>query len=277
MIGEGQSHLDQDIKAMYFSPTGTTEKTVKAIAVNLAGAKGFTACDFTLPEGGKDPAIFKEGDLVVVGVPVYAGRIPNVLLPYLDTMAGNGASAIAVVVYGNRDYDDALIELKDTLIEHDFRVIAGGAFIGEHSFSTILGANRPDKKDLQTAKDFAARIADKLKNGWELGELNVKGKRPYRKYYMPKTAEGQDNKAFRQVTPLTSEDCTDCKTCAEVCPMGSIDYDEVKKLNSICIKCCACIKRCPVGAKYFDDPDYLFHKNRLEAAFTERREPELFL
>lgn len=269
--------MQLNIHAMYFSPTGTTEKTTSTIAASLAGEEGFSALDFTRPEGRKNPAVFKEGDLVVAGVPVYAGRIPNVLLSYLDTLAGNGALAVAVVVYGNRDYDDALIELKDILTEHGFKVIAGGAFIGEHSFSTTLGANRPDEKDIKIARDFAAGIADKLEKSRDYSELVVKGKRPYRKYYMPKTAAGEDNKAFRTVTPMTSEDCTDCKTCAEICPIGSIDYEDIRKYNGICIKCCACIKRCPVGAKYFDDPDYLFHKNRLEAAFTARREPELFL
>jgi len=265
------------INAMYFSPTGTTEKVVSAIAGKLAGQKDFTAFDFTLPANRKEPAKFTKQDLVVAGIPVYAGRVPNVLLPYLNTLEGNGALAAAVVLYGNRNYDDALIELKDILTGRGFKVIAAGAFIGEHAFSTVLGAGRPDREDLQTAVSFAGEINSKLEAGKDFGDLTVKGSKPYNKYYVPKTENGEDNKEFRKVTPKTSEDCTDCKTCAEVCPLGSIDYENVKLLTGICIKCCACVKKCPVNAKYFDDPGYLFHKTQLETTYTERREPELFI
>ena len=86
----------------------------------------------------KRAGIFFRKDIVIVGVPVYAGRVPNVLLKYLNTMSGNGALAIAVVLYGNRNYDDALLELKDILEANGFKVIAGGAFIGEHAFSKTL-------------------------------------------------------------------------------------------------------------------------------------------
>ncbi len=269
--------MNYSMNAMYFSPTGTTEKIVSAIAGKLAGQEGFRTIDFTLPASRKEPAVLTNKDLVVVGIPVYAGRVPNVLLPYLNTLDGNGALAVAIVLYGNRNYDDALIELKDILTDHNFTVIAAGAFIGEHAFSHVLGASRPDQKDMQTALDFAEQIAAQLINGQEYGDLIVKGNRPYHKYYVPQTENGEDNKAFRKVTPKTSEDCTDCKTCEEVCPLGSIDYEDVKLLTGICIKCCACVKKCPNNAKYFDDPGFLFHKTQLETTYTDRREPELFI
>ncbi|HZK33648.1 MAG TPA: 4Fe-4S binding protein, partial [Tissierellaceae bacterium] len=82
---------------------------------------------------------------------------------------------------------------------------------------------------------------------------------------------------IRKVEPKTSEDCIDCKICAQVCPMGSIDYVDVSKLIGICIKCGACIKKCPTNSKYFDDVDYLRHKKELEDELKIRKEPELFL
>lgn len=266
-----------NVTAMYFSPTGTTEKVVKAIARQLAGARGFNTFEFNLPDSRKEAAVYTDQDLVIFGIPVYAGRVPNILLPYLNTLVGNGARAVAVVLYGNRNYDDALIELTDILTDCNFEVIGAGAFIGEHAFSNLLAANRPDQKDLQIAQDFAGQITDKLNGAQEFGKLTVKGNQPYNRYYVPKTATGEDNKEFRKVKPKTSEDCIDCKTCAEVCPLGSIDYEDVKQLTGICIKCCACVKKCPTNAKYFDDPGYLFHKVQLETTYTDRCEPELFL
>ncbi len=273
--------MNPTIHTLYFSPTGTTEKIVARIAQRLArnrdGSETIHSIDCTLPEARKKPISFDRQDLVVTGVPVYAGRVPNVLLKFLHTISGNGATAVAVVLYGNRHYDDALIEFTDILTSTGFHVVAGGAFIGEHSFSTTLGKNRPDDLDIAVALDFADRIHEKLQAPGEPPSVVVNGNRPYRDYYRIKGPDGTVVSILK-VTPRTSDDCIDCKLCAEVCPMGSIDSDDVSRITGICIKCCACVKKCPVGAKYFDDEHYLRHKEELEAAFTRiRREPECFL
>ena len=156
--------------AMYFSPTGGTEKAVKTTAQALAAKLGLPleSYDFTLPQGREKDAVFGEGDLVVCGTPVIAGRVPNVLLPYLtEQVKGNGAYAVPVVSFGNRNYDDALIELRNILEQDGFKTVAGGAFVSEHSFSKTLAAGRPDAKDLASMQEFGAKIAEKLTSGWE--------------------------------------------------------------------------------------------------------------
>ncbi|MCT4620057.1 MAG: EFR1 family ferrodoxin [Marinisporobacter sp.] len=272
--------MNKKINTMFFSATDTTKKVVvqvaNKIAENMDEEIDVNHMDFTLPEARKEPTYFTEEDLVVVGIPVYAGRVPNVLLKYLNTIEGNGALAIPIVLYGNRNYDDALIELRDILIDNGFKVIAGGAFIGEHSFSKILAKNRPDEKDLAIANDFAHEIYKKITRQDEIENVVVKGNTPYRPYYRPKNKEGV-SVDIRKVKPKTSDNCIDCKLCVSVCPMGSIDKDDVSKFNGICIKCGACIKKCPAGAKYYDDEDYLRHKYELEVDCAKRREPELFI
>jgi ferredoxin/protein involved in ribonucleotide reduction len=273
--------LNNNIKIFYFSATETTRKIVTGIAEKLAessGGKAVVNIDFTLPDGRKEPASFTKQDIVIAGVPVYAGRVPNVLLKYLNTMEGNGALAVAVVVYGNRHYDDALIEWRDILESRGFRVIAAGAFIGEHSFSRILGKNRPDAQDLSCATEFARRIYQKLTASQnDRGAVSVPGKQPYQPYYRPKDKDGNPV-AIHKVIPKTSGDCSHCGLCVSLCPIGSIDADDESNITGICIKCCACIKNCPVEAKHFDDANFLWHKQELEVAFTSpRREPELFL
>lgn len=266
------------INGVYFSATGTTEKAVKKLADELAKRFNETSVNyknFTLPSGRGESLYFTDEDIVIVGVPVYAGRVPNVLLNYLSNVRADGAKAIAVVMYGNRNYDDALIELKSILKLNGFNIIAGGAFIGEHSFSKILAKDRPDEKDLEKVAEFAGQIYEKISSGYGQ-EPEIHGNKEYRAYYKPMDKNGNPFD-FRKITPKTSNDCTDCKLCVSVCPMGSIDYDDVAKLNSICIKCGACVKICPVNAKYYDDENYLKHKYELEAEFEERKEPALFL
>jgi len=272
--------MNKTINAMYFSATGTTKKVVSGLAKKISENMGkeltVNSLDFTLPGVRLKPVSFTEDDIVIIGVPVYAGRVPNVLLNYLNSITGNGALAIPVVVYGNRNYDDALIELKDILEFNGFKVIAGGAFIGEHSFSITLAKDRPDEKDMVIVSDFADQIHAKLTAQGERQAVVIKGHQPYRKHYMPKNKDGSPAD-IRKVVPKTNSDCINCKLCVDVCPMGSIDAEDVSKLNGICIKCGACIKKCPTQAKYYDDVNYLRHKLELEIEFIARSEPELFI
>lgn len=272
--------MNKKINAMYFSPTDTTKKVVSGIAKkfsdNIDRKITINNIDFTLPEVRKEPVSFTEEDVVIIGVPVYAGRVPNILLKYLNSIIGNGALAIPVVVYGNRNYDDALIELKDILEINGFKIIAAGAFIGEHAFSKTLAKNRPDGKDMAIVSNFANQIYRKITTQDIIGPVFVNGDKPYRQYYIPKNKEGMPVD-IRRVTPKTNSNCNNCKICVNVCPMGSIDFEDASKLNGICIKCGACIKKCPTQAKYYDDNDYLRHKHELEIDFAHRREPELFL
>ena len=280
------------VKAVFFSPTGTSKKITETIAEAIGKDLSIDrqSLDFTLPRKRLEPMVFNSKDLLVFGLPVIAGRVPNLLLGFLGEIQGNGAMAIPIVMFGNRAYDDALMELRDILLKAGLIPIAAGAFVGEHSFSKTLAKGRPDREDILKAEEFAALVAEKLigfKNLKEdtakdinaegLGIIKVRGKEyPYGAYYKP--LDQDDNHIdIRKVKPKTGDKCIDCKVCAKACPMGSIDHEDVSIVSGICIKCCACIKKCPVQAKYFDDPGYLYHKKDLEEKFQRRAEVEIFL
>ncbi|MBQ7795513.1 MAG: EFR1 family ferrodoxin [Lachnospiraceae bacterium] len=268
--------------AVYFSATNTTKKIVTAIADEVA--KMIDAkredYDFTLPAMRQEGFKAEEDDLVIFGTPVYAGRVPNVLLKYLATIQGNGALAVPVVLFGNRNFDDGLVELRDILETTGFHTIAAAAFVGEHSFSKTLAAGRPDAEDMADAKGFAANVAAKVKGiaeGTVPAKIEVEGvPNPYRGYYQPRDRKGVSID-IRKVKPLTSDACTDCKLCADVCPMGSISRENVREFTGICIKCGSCIKKCPVQAKYYEDEGYLYHKVELEEGYARRAAISLFL
>lgn len=266
--------------SVYFSPTETTKKVVTAVAgclsMELKLAK--EEYDFTPPQVRAKGVEFAKGDIVVFGIPTYAGRIPNVLLKYLATVKADGALAVPIALYGNRNFDDSLIELRNLLEENGFHTVAGAAFIGEHSFSKILGKDRPDMKDMLLAGQFAAKTAEKIKGITDLSALKpveVKGETPIRTYYQPRDRKGSPID-IRKVKPKTKPFCMNCGICADVCPMGSISRENVAEVPGICIKCGACSKRCPVQAKYYDDEGYLYHKTELELGYERRAEPEFF-
>lgn len=267
---------------MFFSATGTTRKVATGVAEVIAARLG-VACerfDFTLPGSRETVLSFRADDLVVLGTPVYAGRVPNILLKYLGTVQGNGAVAVPLVVFGNRNYDDALIELRDILEKGGFHTAAAAAFVGEHAFSYTLAGGRPDEADMAVAGDVAKKVTDKLGTITDVHALPpvaVKGvPHPYRGYFQPRDTRGNPVD-LRKVKPVTSADCNDCKLCVASCPMGSISYDNVREYTGICIRCGACVKKCPRHARYYDDEAYLYHKRELEEGLTRRAEPELFL
>lgn len=266
--------------AMYWSATGTTERAVTAVAAQMAETLGLPLekYDFTLPAARQGAPDFQPEDVVVFGTPTYAGRVPNVLLKYLATVKGNGAAAVPVVTFGNRAFDDSLIELRDILRDNGFRPFAAAAFVGEHSFSTTLAAGRPDADDLALAAQFAKQAAARVAAlDADTPVIAVPGRaKEDRDYYQPRDRAG-NSIDIRKVKPKTNDRCDQCGICAEVCPMGSIDPQDVREFTGICIKCGACIKKCPRGAKYYDDPGYLYHKTELEEGYKRRAEVKLFI
>ena len=271
----------EKIWAVYFSGTGTTRRTVERIAGGIASRLNLPAesVDFSRPAVRQETLGFGEKDLVVFGTPVYAGRVPNVLLPFLrERVVGGGALAVPVVLFGNRNYDDALIELRNILAADGMHPIAAGAFVGEHSFSRVLGADRPNAEDEALMDEFAARVAE-LAAGLDAAPVKsaaVRGQEPLRPYYTPRDRAGNPINILKVKPKTDMSRCGGCGLCADLCPMGSIDPADVSAVRGICIKCCACVKGCPTGAKFFDDAGYLYHQHELEAQYARPAENEVF-
>ncbi|MBN1663169.1 MAG: 4Fe-4S binding protein [Deltaproteobacteria bacterium] len=260
------------VKLVYFSPTQTTEKVLKAIAKGIS-VPDVGSIDMTGPDSRIEAGISDDHTLYIFGAPVYAGRVPALAVKRFAQIRGNGAPAVAVVVYGNRAYDDALLELRDLLGQNGFTPVAGAAFIGEHSFSdskTPIAKGRPDPEDLEKAAQFGASLADKIKaidRPDRQGQLQVPGKLPYQPYG-----------AASGIPPVTdNEVCVRCETCVDSCPTGAIRLDDVIVTDAVlCIACCACVKNCPNGARTMEAPRVQKVAQWLHTNFQARKEPELF-
>lgn len=270
----------KEVWVVYYSATGNTAKITKKIGETMASELDIPLreFDFTLPKAREEKKIFEEGTLVVFGSPVYAGRIPNKMLSYVqEGFEGNGALAVPVVSYGNRSFDDALMELRNELEEHGFHTIAAAAITAVHAFVDTLAAGRPDEKDRKEIGDFAKQVADKLSTASSIpGPVNVPGRNPVGPYYKPLGIDGNPA-VFLKAKPKTDPAlCNHCGICAGVCPMGSISGEDYAKVDGICMKCQACVKSCATGAKYFDDEAYLSHKEMLQQNYERRLENQFF-
>lgn len=242
----------------HFSPTGGTKKVADAIAVGLNTP--VVEMDLTKADSS---ATLGENDALMAVLPVYAGRVPQISLERLAVLKGNGQKAVAVVVYGNREYDDALLETKDALEANGFRVIAAAAFIAEHSIVRSIAAGRPDAGDEALCRQFAADVMAKADNA---ATVQVPGNTPY-KALKPS--------AFH---PAAKENCVKCGACAEQCPVGAIGMDDPSQTNhDLCINCMRCVEACPVSSRALPDGFLTMITQMLNQNAAGYKKPAIFL
>lgn len=252
-------------RIVFFSPTHTSEKIARAVGEGI-GMPRRIETDLTQDEDSS-PIEIKD-ELTILAAPVYGGRVAPTALKRMKRLRGNHSPAILIVVYGNRDYEDALIELRDMAVALGFIPLAGGAFVGEHSFSTPelpIAEGRPDETDLRKARRFGKECLEKWEQSADITTLSVKGNIPYKAL-----TPGQP------ACPACNEKCFVCGECVDVCPTHAIrisdDGERIETDVNRCIKCCACVKVCPNSARIFSSPFAAI----LHEKFNARREPELF-
>jgi ferredoxin len=267
----------RSLQLVYFSPTGTTKKIVEEIA-RVMDRVPARHVDITGPQGRTRRLEASKDDLLIVGVPVYFGRVQTHAAQWLNTIQGRDTPAVCVVVYGNREYDDTLLELKETLANRGCIPIACAAYVAEHSFSgpqTPIAPGRPDSADLSNARSFGEKIAAKLAAAPSIGRFNdvsVPGRHPY--------IDMKDSRAKLSGVDLVSVDgqCVQCGRCARLCPVGAIDLDHFTAVDRTqCILCHACIKRCPTKARRAKSELIRDIAVRLSDALQGRKEPAVFL
>lgn len=299
MLKDSIDTIDK-LTVICFSPTRTSRKIAEAVAAGMNGTPGGTAghagasqqirtIDLTL-DRSDEPIILNSGETVVLGAPVYAGRVaPEAVrrLRRIQVAAGASVPAVVTVTYGNRDYEDALVELYDLAVSLGLSPFAAGAFIGEHSYSTPempVAEGRPDTLDLADARIFGGQCARKLDSSGAFAPFHIKGNRPYKEPSRPasdtsRTAQSSSGSPAKPApsVPLTADGCPLCEECVRVCPTGAVSIDlKVRKVltdPALCIRCCACVRACPAGLRTYTTPFTAFlHKH-----CSARRDPETFL
>lgn len=249
---------------VHFSPTGGTLKVAEAISA--AWMQDTVEIDMTNSEEDYSKYCFSPDDICIVAVPSYGGRVPGVAVKRLSEMQGKNCRAVAVVVYGNRDYDDTLLELKETLTKAGFHAGALVTAIAEHSVANKVAAGRPDTADIEELKCFGANIKQKWENGELNSDLTPKGNYPYREYNgIP-------------LKPKAGRGCTLCGLCASKCPAGAIPKENPKETNKgVCISCMRCIKICPVQARKVNSLMLKAAGGKLENTCKERKKNECLM
>lgn len=265
------------LRSVYFSPTRTTRAVVRAVAEGLGLRCAET--DLTTPAERGDNLCRIEEEVLLIGVPVYEEKVPQLIRPSLLQIAGGNRPVVLVAVYGNIGFGMTLVDLREICEEVSLRPIAAAAFVGEHSFATAaapLAAGRPDRIDLERAREFGARVRGLLNSGNGAASIeppHIPGRLPLIARVLP---EGSAD-IFTHPPLADPASCTGCGACARRCPSGAIDADSFAIDESVCLRCFACVRVCPPGSRrirYRRKPivtTFLRRKNR------RRREPDVFL
>ena len=261
------------VQVVYFSPTGTTKRILKGVIEGLkpdiANYANLAKCQpHKIIEKGSDAP-----DLVLLGVPTYASRIPPEASELLKKLRGDKVPAVLVAVYGNNKFGDVLLEMKDIAKSAGMIPVAAAAFIGEHSFSTDempIAHERPDIADIKKARSFGFGIRRELMSddaNFADFNLDVPGDSPYRTW----------NKLPIDPPETDAELCIKCGKCRAACPVDAICLcDTINTDSDLCIFCSACIKVCPVSARDFRDQRLTDIRERLHTNCSTRKEPEFF-
>lgn len=251
-----------NLSTVYFSPTYTTQGIVRLIAGDLSAE----CTEYDITNSFEATRSFAEDDTVIIGIPVYSGRVPMIAREKLLSMSGNNTPTVLVATYGNRAYDDALLELKTMMESMGFTVIAAAAFVTEHSVVRKFGAGRPDSKDIDVIHEFAGKVKSKLGSADCHQEITVKGNKDYREY---------KSIPFK---PHAKSSCTACGLCAKSCPAEAIPLDNPKMTdNEKCITCVRCIRICPNSARDFSPLQKFLAEKGLKKLCAGYKTPEIFI
>ncbi len=247
-----------------FSPTGGTLKAAKAVSEEWRG--NTETIDLTDPNRDFSEYSFNSGDTALIAVPSYGGRVPAAAAERLSKIKGGGAKCVLLCVYGNRAYEDTLVEMEDIAKSCGFEVKAAIAAVAEHSIVRKYAAGRPDGEDIKKLKEFSKTVLEKLQKENDGGEPKLAGNRPYKK------ASGAG------LTPKANQSCVKCGTCAESCPVKAISKENIGTADSKkCISCMRCVKICPHGARDVNKAVVSAVSLALKKSCSQRKECELFI
>jgi Pyruvate/2-oxoacid:ferredoxin oxidoreductase delta subunit len=274
------------IHAMYFSPGGTTKTTVLNIAKSLStkiSDGAITEHNMLKKENRSKKYNFSKDDILVLGLMTLVkpfGPVNEIF----KCIQGNQSKVINIAMFGNGMYGNSLKVMKNETQKRGFINIASAAFIGAMSYNRVVGANRPDEKDIKLQQRFAQMVGLKIssKDNSEVKGLttdypwnsNFHYTKTLLMQYLPL---GKIRVAKPFNTLKFTDKCIVCGKCEYNCPVGAIDLKNRISNSKICIGCLCCVNNC--------DNQGIIYTNKLmkkaakdcEKTFAVRREPEFFL
>lgn len=226
----------QKVSAIYFSPTGTAKSVIKHMLTEFDIPQDII--DLTPYENRDNSYLFNESELVLIGIPVYGGRVPSAAENRIKRLKGSNTPAVLIATYGNIHYSNVLFELQQIVSANGFVTIAAAVIVSEHNVVNKIASGRPNMQDLLAVSSFAKQVQEKMSQLNRFENILIKGE-------MLNTPRDK-----QPIKPHGNKKCTHCGACGKLCPVQAID-DPRKTAGQACIRCMRCIKYCPQKARTY--------------------------
>jgi ferredoxin len=247
--------------ALQFSPTGGVKRVMDILASELS-IDG--QVDLSDPETDFSSVALDGDGVCLIGVPSFGGRVPGIAIERLRKTNGNGSATAVVCVFGNRAYEDTLLELKTEAEAAGYKVVAAIAAVAEHSIMRQHAKNRPDEADELELRGYAKEIQRLAADKDKAGDFTVPGNSPYKSY------------GGSSLKPKADESCLSCGLCAEKCPVQAIPKDNPALTeNEKCISCMRCVAICPNGSRKLDEQTIIALTQATKKVFEGRKLNEM--
>lgn len=252
------------VYSIIFSPTGGTEKVMSLLTSAWENVK---TIDLSQPQTDYSQYSFTGSDICLFGVPAYEGRVPKLALKRLSQMHGRKTPSMLVAVFGNRDFNDTLLELKNTLVPLGFAPYAAVSAVARHSVLVPVAEGRPDEADAAELREFSIRLKAAAEKEGPCPAVTVPGKEPYLVVNIPKIYPSFDG-----------QKCTRCMICADLCPALAIDRADLARIDrNLCACCMRCVSVCPTSSRFIDSEQKNAIMGRLSHRLTGRKPNTLYL
>jgi ferredoxin len=245
---------------VYFSPAGSTRHVGQVMERRFIEL-GVNPSLFDLAEHREVSKMVAEqilgvkgNNCLVVGSPVYVSRpVPPVMQFISELFDGTGAYAVPFVTWGGASSGISLFDMSRELSNKGFTILGAAKILAVHSLMWQLehpqGEGHPNSVDDSMVQKLVDTIHAKMQGdnakGIELSELAYQSKENHAEMEKMSLEVAKAHMPIRQVD---EESCTQCESCAAVCPVDAVAFSPYPVFGEKCIYCFNCLRDCPEGA-----------------------------
>jgi len=228
----------------YFSATGNS----KWVADQLADGTGDKAVSITeIMKRGALPPPVESGETLVLVFPVFAFAPPRFVIDFVRKLkVADGAFVCAVCTMGGAAggtfrYLEKFIRLDSCYalkMPSNYILMSGREADGE------IGAK------IAKAKAALPAICESV----SAKKAEMKARNGYPAFLMTAVVAPLFNKFASDKAFHSTDRCTGCGLCTELCPLGNIAIEDGRpRWHGNCMQCMACIQNCPAAAIEYGD------------------------